>query len=253
MYKKKTIKDLRKAINIRLAGTLVDVELEKDELDYAIGFALDIYRQRVENATKEQGIIFGVKEGQQKYDLSDREDIIDIVGIYRNSLGATASSGRDLDPFLLQFTNQMMSYAGGTNGYGSLATLDFQRQHLELLEVLMAHQPQYYFNKSTNELTFHNMINRDEAYLVVAECWRSDEELFNDPDIYPWIQSYAIAVSKQILGDARSMFQTLAGPGGGISMNGSELKQEAQVEIDKLEEELKMFVTSRMGMPFIMY
>ena len=57
MFKRKTIKDLRKAITMRLAGTLVDVELEKDELDYAIGFALDVYRQRAENATKEQGII----------------------------------------------------------------------------------------------------------------------------------------------------------------------------------------------------
>ena len=31
MFKRKTMKDLRKAITIRLAGTLVDVELEKDE------------------------------------------------------------------------------------------------------------------------------------------------------------------------------------------------------------------------------
>lgn len=253
MFKRKTIKDLRKAILMRLAGTLVDVELEKDELDYAIGFAMDVYRQRAENATKEQGIIFGVKEGQQVYDLSDREDISNIIGIYRNSLGATSTTGRDLDPFLLQFTNQMMSYAGGTNGYGSLATLDFQRQHLELLEVLMAHQPQYYFNKSNYQLNFYNMINRDEAYLILAECWRSDEELLNDQDIYPWIQSYAIAVSKQILGEARGMFQTLAGPGGGITMNGAELKQEAQEEINKLEEEIQRFVTSTKGMPFIMH
>lgn len=253
MYKQKTIKDLRKAIKIRLAGTLIDVEIEREEMDYAIGFAMDVYRQRVENATKEQGIIFGVKEGEQRYDLSDREDIIDIINIHRNSLGATSSTGRDLDPFLLQFTNQMMSYAGGTHGYGSLATLDFQRQHLELLEVLMAHQPQYYFNKSTRELTFHSMINRDEAVLLVAECWRSDEELLNDSSIYPWIQSYSIAICKQILGDARGMFQTLAGPNGGISMNGAELKQEAQEEINKLEEELKMFMTSTMGMPFIMH
>lgn len=251
--KKRTIRDLRKAITIRLAGTLVDVELEKEELDYAIGFALDVYRQRAENATKEQGIIFGVKEGQQVYDLSDREDITNIIGIYRNSLGATSTTGRDLDPFLLQFTNQLMSYAGGTNGYGSLATLDFQRQHLELLEVIMAHQPQYYFNKSTNQLNFYNMINRDEAYLILAECWRSDEEMINDQDIYPWIQSYAIAVSKQILGEARGMFQTLAGPGGGITMNGAELKQEANEEIQKLEEELLRFVTSTKGMPFIMF
>ena len=39
------------------------------------------------------------------------------------------------------------------------------------------------------------------------------------------------------------MFQTLAGPGGGISMNGAELKQKHE-EINKLEEELLRFVTS---------
>lgn len=246
-------KDIRNGINIQLAGTLGDVELETKEFDYAIDYALAVYRQRCENATKEQGIIFGYKAGQQRYDLSDREDITNISGIYRNSLGTSASTGLELDPFLLQFTNQMMTYAGGKDGYGSLATLDFQRQHLELLETIMAHHIQYHFNKSTNELTIFNRIHRDEALLLVAECYRSEDELFNDPDIYPWITSYATAKSKQILGEARSKFQQLAGPGGGISLNGNELKTEAAEELTKLEEDLKNFVTSTQGMPFIMF
>lgn len=252
MFKMKR-KDIHRQIMMQLGGTLIDVELEAEEYDYVIDFALSIYRQRAENATKEQGIIFGFKSGQSRYDLSDREDIISISGIYRNTLGATHSSGLDLDPFLLQFTNQMMSYAGGKDGYGSLATLDFQRQHLELLETIMAHHIQYHFNNATSTLTIYNAIHRDEALLILAECYRSDEELFNDTDISPWLIAYATAKAKQVLGEARGKFQQLAGPNGGISMNGAEMKTEANEEILKLEEELKNLTTSTKGMPFIMF
>lgn len=246
-------KDIRKQIYMQLGGSLVDVELDNEEYDYVIDYALDVYRQRVENATKEQGIIFGIKKGEQFYSLADRPDIITISGIYRNSMGSSASSGLDLDPFMLQFTNQMMTYAGGKDGYGSLATLDFQRQHLELLEVIMAHHVQYQFNKATKDLTIYNRINRDEALLILAECYRHEDELFSDPDIKPWLTSYATAKAKQLLGEARSKFQQLAGPNGGVSLNGNEMKSEANEEIIKLEEELKQFVTSTQGMPFIMF
>ncbi len=245
--------DIRRKIAMQLGHTLIDVELEAEEYDHVIDYALSIYRQRAENATKEQGIIFGFKKGQSRYDMSDREDIMDIIGIYRNGLGTTHSSGLDLDPFLLQFTNQMMTYAGGKDGYGSLATLDFQRQHLELLETIMAHQIQYYFNHSDNVLTIYNAIHRDEAFLIMAEVYRSDDELFNDTDICPWLVAYATAKAKQMLGEARGKFQQLAGPNGGISMNGAELKQEASEEIIKLEEDLKNLMTSTKGMPFIMF
>lgn len=252
MMKRIERSDIRKQVKIALAGGLVDVELNKDELDFAIDYALSIYRQRAENATKEQGIIFGIEAKKQSYDLSDRPDIINIIGVYRNSIGSSHSTGIELDPFLLQFTNQMMAF-GDHNGYGSLATLDFQRQYLELLEVIMAHHIQYYFNKSTNQLTISNTITRDEAILMIAECWRSDEEIFNDPDIKPWITSYSIAKCKQILGEARSKFQSLAGPNGGVTLNGSEMKQEAQAELEALEEQLRSLTTQTKGYPFIMF
>jgi hypothetical protein len=50
-----------------------------------------------------------------------------------------------------------------------------------------------------------------------------------------------------IMGEARSKFQTLAGPQGGVTLNGSELKQEAQAEMEKLDEQLQNSVTDDEG------
>jgi hypothetical protein len=53
-----------------------------------------------------------------------------------------------------------------------------------------------------------------------------------------------------MLGEARSKFATIAGPQGGSTLNGDALKQEAQAELDKLEEDLKLQVAGGMGYGF---
>ena len=54
-----------------------------------------------------------------------------------------------------------------------------------------------------------------------------------------------------MLGEARSKFASYAGPQGGISFNGSEMKTEATAEMERLDNELKEFFDSHMGMPFL--
>ena len=41
-----------------------------------------------------------------------------------------------------------------------------------------------------------------------------------------------------MLGEARSKFSTIAGPGGGTTLNGDTLKAEAQAEMEKLDQDL---------------
>jgi hypothetical protein len=53
-----------------------------------------------------------------------------------------------------------------------------------------------------------------------------------------WIQRYALAVSKGILGEIRGKYTTLPSPGGGASLNGAALLQASDTEKDKLKEEL---------------
>lgn len=53
-----------------------------------------------------------------------------------------------------------------------------------------------------------------------------------------WIQKYALAVAKGILGEIRSKFSSLPSPGGGASLNGAALKQESEKEKETLKEQL---------------
>ena len=53
-----------------------------------------------------------------------------------------------------------------------------------------------------------------------------------------WVQRYALAVSKGILGEVRGKYSTLPSPGGGASLNGAALSQASEAEKEKLKNEL---------------
>jgi hypothetical protein len=54
-----------------------------------------------------------------------------------------------------------------------------------------------------------------------------------------WIRRFALALSKEILGQVRSKFQTIPIPGESVTLNGSDLIAQGREEQDKLREELK--------------
>ena len=67
-----------------------------------------------------------------------------------------------------------------------------------------------------------------------------------------WLFSYATAMAKFILGEARDKFPAgFPGPNGSVTMNGQTLKTEAAAEMDKLETQLLQQVASSDGYGFI--
>lgn len=84
--------------------------------------------------------------------------------------------------------------------------------------------------------------NNMESVLLWIYNHKPDSMLLSDPMVYPWLQEYALAFCKSILGQARGKFASIAGPQGGGQLNGAALMQEAQAEMEKLEEELKNYV-----------
>ena len=70
---------------------------------------------------------------------------------------------------------------------------------------------------------------------------RSEEELLSDTYAMPWIKELALAYSKLMLAEARGKFNTIAGPQGGTSLNADALRSDAQMAIDKLDDELKTY------------
>jgi hypothetical protein len=67
--------------------------------------------------------------------------------------------------------------------------------------------------------------------------------LLQDMFIANWISSWTLAQCKVIVGEAREKFGTIAGPGGGTSLNGTSMKAEGNKMFEELLLELKNYTT----------
>ena len=65
------------------------------------------------------------------------------------------------------------------------------------------------------------------------------------------MEDYTLAMNKEILGESRGKFATIAGPQGGTTMNGAELKAEGQQMMADLILQLNNFEDGGVPMSFI--
>lgn len=242
---------LIREIQLRLGGGMVDIELDPEHYDFAISAALDRYRQRSQNSVEESFIFLDVQPDVATYTLPQEVQIV--RAIYRRTVGS--AGGATVDPFSLAFTNnvyliQNPAQLGGT-GAGTLATYDFAMQYQEMVGRMFGRDIMYTWDAATKKLTLHRRIAAVEQVLLHCYNDRPEEILLNDPYSKPWLRDYSIAMSKLMLGEARGKFGNLAGPQGGITLNGDALKSEAQAELERLETELIQLIDGTDGMPFI--
>ncbi len=139
----------------------------------------------------------------------------------------------------------------GMQGSGSLALYDFAMQYQELVGRMFGRDVLYTWDTATKRLTIHRRFAHVEQIVLHVFNARPEEVLFADVYAYPWLKDYAIATAMLILGEARTKFQSLGGPQGGVSMNGDRLIADAKETMEKLDEDLKMMVDQHEGMPFI--
>jgi len=243
---------IERDIQLRLGSGIVDNELDPEHYDYAIRAALGRYRMRSNNAMEEAFLFLDVQPERQVYTLPS--EVQEVRALYRRSIGGSAG-GAAVDPFSLAFSNNiyMIQNPGGLGGggAGSLATYDFAMQYQELIGRMFGRDVLYTWDVATKRLTLHRRFTAVETIAVHIYNTRPDEVLFADPYAYVWLKDYAIATCKVIMGDARSKFQNLGGPQGGVSLNGDALKAEGKEDMDRLEAEIMAFMDSHDGMPFI--
>ena len=128
------------------------------------------------------------------------------------------------------------------NVAGGLATYDFYSQYIELAGRMFGAYINYTFNPVTKVLQLVRKPTGGETVVLWCQRIRVDEELLQDPFVRPWIRSYALTWCKTQLGEAYSKFNTIVGPGGGTTLKGAEIKQEAIAEREALERELDLYI-----------
>ena len=234
-----------------LGAGMIDVELDDVHLETALTRALDKFRQRSENSVEESYGFLTLQEDTNEYILSDQ--VISVREIFRRSIGSRTGSGQGgtlFEPFNLAYTN---TYLLRTGHLGGLATYYLFASYQELVGKMFGSFINFTFNPANHKLTITQRprITDGETVLLWLYNHKPDVTIMNDVYAKPWIRDYSLAVSKYMLGEARSKFGTIAGPQGGTSLNGDALKADAQAQMEKLEEDLRNYVAGGNPLTFV--
>jgi hypothetical protein len=234
-----------------LGGEIVDIELESRHLNVAFEVAMGRYRQRSGNSLEESFLFIDVQPDVASYKLAD--EVQEVRYVYRRSATGTGA-GASIDPFSLSYTNTiyMQQNIGGLGmggGAGNLAIYDLAMQYQNLIGRMFGREIMYTWDAATKIITFERRFTAVEQVALHVYNARPEAVLLADPYARPWLREYCIAVCKQMMGEARSKFSTVAGPQGGFSLNGDAMKAEARADMDRLEKELLDFVDGHNSWP----
>jgi len=232
-------------IELSLGGGMVDFELDAAHYEMSLQKAFDVYRQKSSNAVEESYGFLALIEGQNEYTLPN--EVETVRQVFRSTTG---NVGSVFEPFEAGYLNTYMLTAGKMGG---LATYDFYKQYQEMAGRMFGAYINFTYNPVTKKIVLVRNVRSDgETVMLWMYNQRPDTSLLTDTRCKPWIYDYALARSKYMLGEARSKFATIAGPQGGTSLNGDALKAEAQLELDKLEQDLLNYVDGQMPMTWVM-
>lgn len=241
--------ELISEIELRLGGGMVDVELDSAHYELAITKALRKYRQRGGRATIEKFLKLNIKLEQQEYQLPQQVVLIRDVFLRHTGAMGISSTGVDFEPFNTMYLSNMLLQSN-TN-FSGLLNYELYAGRRELLARMFGAYCTFTFSPGDKTLNIHRKFKADDEIYLWAYVEKADDELLNDNYCGPWIKDYAMAQAKFILGEARSKFSTIAGPQGGTSLNGDNLKSEAQAELEKLERDLDLYIDGSDPMGFV--
>jgi hypothetical protein len=249
--------DIIDYIRLRLGYGMIDVEADKEHFDMGIKQALIRYRQKSSNSVEESYAFLDIHPETQEYILPSY--IMDVKQVFRRGIGSvTGTTASQFEPFASGYLNTYMLVAGRVGGLTNYELfVDYQKLAMRMFGGFM----NFTWNKVTKKLTLvrkqpfngtspNNEVS--ESILLWVYNYKPDIMLLNDPQVFPWIQDYAYALTSMSIGQAREKFASIAGPQGGTSLNGTALKQEGQALLDKLDEEIKNYVDGGQPLTWIM-
>ena len=226
-------------VKLQLAGDIVDVELDPAHYEAAYQRTIGVYRQRAQNAYEESYTFMELVKDVNIYTLP--QEVVTVRQIFRRTFGdSTGPFASNFDPFSQASINV---YLMNFNVSGGLATYDFYSQYVELAALMFGGYMNYTWNPVTKKLQLiRDPKGTGETVLLWTYNLKPEFNLLSDFQIQQWIKDFMVANCKMIIGEAREKFAQIAGPQGGSSLNGAAMKSEAQVQMDKLVEELKNYV-----------
>jgi hypothetical protein len=230
---------------LMLGDGMVDVELDPAHYKTALDRSLGVFRQRSDNAVEESYAFLTLTQDQNEYILP--AEIQQVRQLFRRSIGSRTgggSGGTVFEPFNMAYTN---TYLLSSTNMGGLATYEIFSQYQELVGKMFGSFINYTWHPQSHKLIIHQRPRGDEEVMMQVYNKKPDFAIITDTYAGQWIKDYTLANCKMMIGQAREKFATIAGPGGGSSLNGAAMKSEAQADIERLTKELETQVAGGSG------
>lgn len=226
-------------VKLQIGDQIVDLELDPAHYEAAYQKTIGTYRQRATSAYEEAYIFMELIKDENIYTLP--QEIATVRQIFRRTFGdSTGPFASNFDPFAQASLNV---YLMNFNVAGGLATYDFYSQYVELAGRMFGAYMNYTWNPVTKKLQLiRDPKGTGENVLLWVYQLKPEIQLLADYQIGQWIRDYMVANCKMIIGEAREKFQSIAGPQGGSSLNGTQMKSEAKTEMDALLLQLVNYV-----------
>jgi len=232
-----------------LGDGMIDVELDPIHYQTALDRSLAVFRQRSDNSVEESYAFLTLNADQNEYILP--KEIQQVRQIFRRSIGSrtgNGSGGTVFEPFNLAYTN---TYLLSSTNMGGLLTYELFSQYQELVGKMFGSFINFTWQPQSRKLMIQQRPRGGEEVMLWVYNTRPDFAIIEDTYAGQWIKDYSLANCKMMLGQAREKFAQLAGPQGGSSLNGAQMKSEAVADIDRLTKELETAVSGGSGYTFI--
>lgn len=232
-----------------LGDGMIDVELDPVHYETALDRALTRFRQRSSNAVEESYMFLELEKDKNDYVLP--KEVINVQSVFRRTLGSRTGggTGANFEPFNLAYTN---TYLLNSTMLGGIATYYMFASYQEMIGKIFGSYIEFQWIPTSRILRIlQRPFSEGETLLLRCQNFRPDYTIIDDIYAKQWIRDYSLANCKLMLGEARSKFASIAGPQGGGSLNGGDLKNDGKAEIEKLDKELETLVSGGTGYTFV--
>ena len=221
----------------QLGHPIVAVELTPFQVKTCIDEAiskLDYHAPKWAN----QVAVFDASAGQAVYELPTfMVNNLTYVGYKKDILGLNYTPGSLAFDVTLAFFNTNRFFQGGGVGDFFLT-----QQYLEMMRRILSNEGSWTVIDNKYLELYPNPTETPTP--VILEYRALDSNTINHA-YRNWIQRYALACAKGILGRIRGKYRSLPGPGGGAQLDGGVLTGESSQEKKELMEELLLEIEEK--------
>jgi hypothetical protein len=233
--------EIAEYVILMLGGPVVDLELDQQQISMAVNEALKIFEEWAPSEYF-QYYTFETQSGISTYCMPCDIGIIRQVHYVPKSCDGASELGGSMPLGWIGDTG----YGAGGLSYGSWGYNRHQpywgyqgewvafKIYEEMFERTSSRNPGWEFVEDRHHIKIYPAPQGDGGTVTVSYVQKKK----NWPEVHQFMQEYALALCKIMLGRIRSKYNSIVSPGGGVTLDGQNLLTEGVQEKKDLERDL---------------